>query len=129
MCSNVFIVIIIEYHQHFCIVTFLPCTPTYTFFFHSIQWLLSQHAIPLHSFYSILVNPFQLSYNLSLLFMSIHHPTFHIPHSMLSLVAWSIAEPMLFFKTLFEACPYTWKCKILHFPWRLEISLFSNFFS
>jgi hypothetical protein len=29
--------------------------------------------------FSIFVNPFQLSYNLSLLFTSIHHPTFHIP--------------------------------------------------
>jgi predicted ATP-dependent protease len=28
-----------------------------------------------------------------LLFKHIQHPTFHIPHSMLSLVAWSIAEP------------------------------------
>jgi hypothetical protein len=36
----------------------LPCTPIYTFFFHSIQWLPSQHAIPLrsiffHSYWSI----------------------------------------------------------------------------
>jgi hypothetical protein len=31
-----------------------------------------------------------------------------------------------YFLKLFEACPYTWKCKILHFPWRLEISLFFN---
>jgi hypothetical protein len=38
----------------------------------------------------------------SLLFMSIHHPTFHIPHSMSSLLAPSIAEPKLFL-----------------FPWRL----------
>jgi hypothetical protein len=35
---------------------------------------------------------------------------------------------LFFFKTFFEACPDTWKCKILHFLWRLEISLFSNFF-
>jgi hypothetical protein len=91
---NVFIDIVIEFHHHFLIVTFLPCTPTYTFFFHSIQWLPSQHAIPLRSFFSIPVDPFQLSYNLPLLFTSIHHPTFHIPHSMSSLVARSIAEPM-----------------------------------
>jgi hypothetical protein len=76
-------------------------------FFHSIQWLPSQHAIPLRSFFSIPVDPFQLSYNLSLLFASIlpynlslffasiHHPTFHISHSMSSLVARSIAEPKL----------------------------------
>jgi hypothetical protein len=93
MCLNVFIDIVIEFHHHFLIVTFLPCTPTYTFFFHSIQWLPSQHAIPLRSFSSIPIDPFQLSYNLSLLFTSIHHPTFHIPHSMSSLVARSIAEP------------------------------------
>jgi hypothetical protein len=93
MRLNVFIDIVIEFHHHFLIVTFLPCTPTYTFFFHFIQWLPFQHAIPLHSFFSIPVDPFQLSYNLSLLFTSIHHPTFHIPHSMLSLVARSIAEP------------------------------------
>jgi hypothetical protein len=44
-------------------------------------------------FFSIPVDQFQLSYNLSLLFTSIHHPTFHIPYSMSSLVARSIAEP------------------------------------
>jgi hypothetical protein len=97
MCLNVFIDIVIEFHHHFLIVTFLPCTPTYTCFFHFIQWLPSQHAIPLHSFFSIPINPFQLSYNLSLLFTSIHHPTFHIPHSMSSLVVRSIAEPNLNF--------------------------------
>jgi hypothetical protein len=83
----------LEFHHHILIVTFLPCTPTYTFYFHSIQWLPSQHAIPLHSFFSNPVDPFQLSYNLFLLFTFIHHPTFHIPHSMSSLVARSIAKP------------------------------------
>jgi hypothetical protein len=68
-------------------------THLHIFFLHSIQWLPSQHAIPLRSFFSILVDLFQLSYNLSLLFMSIHHSTFHIPHSMSSLVVRSIAEP------------------------------------
>jgi hypothetical protein len=31
-------------------------------------------------------------------------------------------EIFLFFETLFEACPYTWKCKILHFhgDWRFH---------
>jgi hypothetical protein len=96
MYFNVFIDIIIEFHHHFFIVTFLPCTPTYAFFFHSIQWLPSQHAIPLCSFFSIPVDPFQLSYNLSLFFTSIHHPTFHIPHSMSSLVARSIAKPKFY---------------------------------
>jgi hypothetical protein len=33
MCLNVFIDIVIEFHHHFLIITFLPCTPTYTFFF------------------------------------------------------------------------------------------------
>jgi hypothetical protein len=97
MCLNVFIDIVIEFHHHFLIVTFLPCTPTYTFFFHSIQWLPSQHAIPLRSFFSIAVDPFQLSYNLSY-FSCLYitpHSTFHIPHSMSSLVARSIAEPKL----------------------------------
>jgi hypothetical protein len=32
----------------------------------------------------------------------------------------------LFLKTFFEACPYTLKCKILHFPWKLEFSPFSK---
>jgi hypothetical protein len=81
MCLNVFIDIVIEFHHHFLIVMFLPWIPTYIFFFHSIQWLPSYHAIPLSSFFSIPVDPFQLSYNLSLFFTSIHHPTFHIPHS------------------------------------------------
>jgi hypothetical protein len=45
--------------------------------------------------FSIPVDPFQLSYNLSLFFTSIHLPTFHIPHSMSSLVARSIAKPKL----------------------------------
>jgi hypothetical protein len=93
MCLNVFIdnvIGILPSHSHcnvFAMHTHLH------FFFHSIQWLPSQHAIPLHSFFSILVDSFQLSYNLSLLFTSIHHPTFHIPHSMSSLVVLSIAEP------------------------------------
>jgi hypothetical protein len=33
MCLNVFIDIVIEFHHHFLIVTFLPCTATFTFFF------------------------------------------------------------------------------------------------
>jgi hypothetical protein len=33
MSLNVFIDIVIEFHHHFLIVKFLPCTPTYTFFF------------------------------------------------------------------------------------------------
>jgi hypothetical protein len=32
MCLNVFIDIVIEFHHHFLIVTFLPSTPTYNFF-------------------------------------------------------------------------------------------------
>ena len=80
MCLNAFIDIIIEFHHHFLIITFLPC----------------QHAIPLRSFIFIPVDPFQLSYNLSLLFTSIHHLTFHIPHSMSSLVVLSIVESKLY---------------------------------
>jgi hypothetical protein len=76
MYLNVFIDVVIEFHHLFLIVTFLPCIPTYTFFFHSIQWLPSQHAIPVRSLFSILIDPFQLSYTLSLLFTFIHHPTF-----------------------------------------------------
>jgi hypothetical protein len=95
MCLNVFIDIVIEFHHHFLIVTFLPCTPTYTFFFHSIQWLPSQHAILLRSFF-----PFPLIHSnfhtiypyVSRLYIT-PHSTFHIPHSMSSLVARSIAEP------------------------------------
>jgi hypothetical protein len=98
----------LELHHHILIVTFLPCTPTYTFAF---QWLPSYHAIPLHSFLAFLLICFnfhtiykKITYQ-SLLFTSIHHPTFHIPHStshiphsILSLVARSIAEPKLFFE-------------------------------
>jgi hypothetical protein len=97
MCLNVFIDIIIGIlpsHSH-CNV--LPCTPTYTFFFHSTQWFLSQHAIPLHYFFSISIDLFQLSYNLwkylqiNPYFTSIHHPTFHVPHSRFHVVT-SCAE-------------------------------------
>jgi hypothetical protein len=35
-----------------------------------------------------------------------------------------VCSNFLFFKTFFEACP----CKILHFPWRLEISPFLKCF-
>jgi hypothetical protein len=42
--------------------------------------------------FSIPVVPFQPLYNLSLLFTSIHHPMFHIPHSMSSLVARSPSD-------------------------------------
>jgi hypothetical protein len=60
-------------------------------------------------FFSIPVDPFQLSYNLSLFFTSIHYPTFHIPHSMSSRVARSIAEPKFFYESypLFREDPNT----------------------
>jgi hypothetical protein len=101
VCFNVFIDIVIGIspsHSH-CNVFAIACTSTYTFFFHSTQWLPSQHAMPLHFFFSIPIDPFQLSCNLwkiayqSLLFTSTHHPTFQVPHSISSLVAHSIAEP------------------------------------
>jgi hypothetical protein len=93
MCLNVFINIVIGISPSYSHYNIFAMHTTYTFFKYFIQWLPSQHAIPLHSFFSIPIDPFQLSYNLSLLFTSIHHLTFHIPHSMSSLVARSIAEP------------------------------------
>jgi hypothetical protein len=89
-------------------------------FFHSIQWLPSQHAIPLRSFFSIPIDPFQLPYNLSLFFTSIHHPTFHIPHSMSSLVAQSIAEPKFSFCPWFymissTMCSLLFQCEVFDF--------------
>jgi hypothetical protein len=68
-------------------------------FFHSTQWLPSQHAIPLHFFFpfpltrSIFHTTYEKFTYQSLLFMFIHYSTFHIPHSMLSLVVRSIVEP------------------------------------
>jgi hypothetical protein len=70
------------------------------------------HYVP---FFFIPVDPFQLSYNLSLLFTSIHHPTFHIPHSMSSLVVQSIAEPKSnYFIGYFDGS-LKWSC-IIFFP-------------
>jgi hypothetical protein len=92
MCLNEFINIVIEFHHHILIGMFLPCTPTYTFVFHSIQWLPSQHAIPLHSFFSMPIPTFIQS------ILTFHiYTSSHILHSMSSLVARSIAEPKFFF--------------------------------
>jgi hypothetical protein len=78
MCLDVFIDIVIEFHHHFLIVMFLPCTPTYTFFFTLYNDSLPNMLYPLCSFFSIPVDSFQRSYNLSLLFTSIYHPTFYV---------------------------------------------------
>jgi hypothetical protein len=46
-----------------------------------------------HTFYKNITYQF-------LFFMFIHHPTFQIPHYMLSVVVWSIVEPKLIIKDL-----------------------------
>jgi hypothetical protein len=57
MCLNVFIDIVIEFHHHFLIVMFLPCTPTYTFFFtlynDSLPNMLYHYVLFFHSHWSI----------------------------------------------------------------------------
>jgi hypothetical protein len=56
MCLNVFIDIVIEFHHHVLLVTFLPCTPTYTFFFSLYNDSLPNmlyHYIPFFPFPSI----------------------------------------------------------------------------
>jgi hypothetical protein len=96
---NVFIDIIIEFHHHFLIVTFLPCTPTYTFFF-----ILYNDSLPNMLYHYVPFFPFPLIHSnfhtiypyFSCLYI-IPHSTFHIPHSMSTLVARSIAEPKFFF--------------------------------
>jgi hypothetical protein len=77
----------LEFHHHILIVMFLPCTSTYTFFFHSTQWFPSQHAMPLyflffHSHWSVpTFIQFMKKLHINSYFMSIHHPTFHVLHS------------------------------------------------
>jgi hypothetical protein len=92
MCLNVFINIVIgilpsySHCNTFAMHTYLHI------FFHSTQWLPSQHVILLHYFFSIPIDPFQLSYNqwknyISILTSRLYitpHSTFHIPHSMSS---------------------------------------------
>jgi hypothetical protein len=87
VCFNVFqcvwmyfIDIVIEFHHYILIVTFLPCTPTYTFVFHSIQWLPSQHAIPLHFVFSMPIPTFIQSILTFHVYTSpyISHSTFHV---------------------------------------------------
>ena len=92
MCLNVFIDIVIEFHHHFLIVMFLPCTPTYTFFF-----TLYNDCLPNMLYHCV---PFFLScWSIPIFIQSIitfHINTSpHIPHSMSSLIARSIGEPKL----------------------------------
>jgi hypothetical protein len=85
MSLNVFVDIVINIspsHSHcnaFAMYTHLHN------FFNSIQWLPSQHAIPLHFFFFHSHWPVHTIYEKityqSLLFTSIHHPTFQVPHS------------------------------------------------
>jgi hypothetical protein len=93
---------------------FLSCASTYINAFFYPQWLPFQHALQLHSFLPFPLIHFNfhtiyehITYQF-LLFMSIHHPTFHISHSMSSQVARSIVEPkfiMLFFSHNFIFVP------------------------
>jgi hypothetical protein len=90
MCLNVFIIIVIEFHHHFLIVTFL-----HTFFF-----TLYNDSLPNMLYHYVLFFPFPLIHSnfhtiypyFSRLYITLHS-TFHIPHSMSSLVARSKAEP------------------------------------
>jgi hypothetical protein len=102
MCLNVFIDTVIEFHHYFLIVMFLPCTPTYTFFFtlynDSLPNMLYQY-VPFFPFPLIHSNFHTIYPYFSRLYIT-PHSTFHIPHSMSSLVARSIAEPKLYFDNL-----------------------------
>jgi hypothetical protein len=106
MCLNVFIDIIIGIlpsHSHcnvftmhtllqifFSLYTMTPfgpfqtCYTTTLFLFHS-HWSVPTFIQSMKKLY------------INFYFMSIHHPTFHIPHSISSLVVWSIEEPKLLF--------------------------------
>jgi hypothetical protein len=102
-------------HHHFLIVTFLPCTPNYIFFsLNTMTPFPTCYTTTFLFFHSH--DPFQLSYNLSLFFTSIHHRTFHIPHSKSSLVARSIAEPKFkfFFPQRYYIVPPSSKIAKLH---------------
>jgi hypothetical protein len=83
MYFNVFIDIVIEFHHHFLIVTFLPCTPTYTFFF-----TLYNDSLPNMLYRYVPFFPFPLIHSnfhtIYPYFSRLHitpHSTFHIPHS------------------------------------------------
>jgi hypothetical protein len=113
VCFNVFqsvwmhlLTLWLEFHHHICIVTFLPCTPTYTFVFHSIQWLISQHAIQLHSFCPcpLIHSNFHIIYSYFPRLYITPHSTFHIP---------CCAEPKLIVK----------KCLKKYFHFYLFISI------
>jgi hypothetical protein len=101
MCLNVFINIVIGISpSHFHCNVFAMHTHLHIFF-HFIHWLPSLHAIQLHFFFpfSLIRSSFHTIYEKvtyqSLHFTFIHHPTFHILHSMSSLVTQSIVESKL----------------------------------
>jgi hypothetical protein len=83
MCLNVFINTVIEFHHHLLIVTFLPWTPTYTFFFilynDSLPNML-YHYVPFFPFPLIHSN-FHTIYPYFSHLYTTPHSTLHIPHS------------------------------------------------
>jgi hypothetical protein len=85
-------------HLHIC---FSLYTMTYFPTCYTITFLLSMP-----------IDPFQLSYNLFLFSTSIHHPTFHIPHSTFHVVT-GCMEPKLIVK----------KCLKKYFHFYLFISI------
>jgi hypothetical protein len=87
------------FYHHILIITFLPCHPHTSAYYP--QWLPSQHALPQHSLFlfPLISSNSRIIYeditHKFLLFTLIHHPTIHIPHSILSLVVRSRVEPKL----------------------------------
>jgi hypothetical protein len=80
MCSNVFINIIIEFHHHILIVTFLPYTPTYAFVFTLYNDSLPNmlyHYIPFFPCPSIHSNFHTIYPYFSSLYIT-PHSTFHV---------------------------------------------------
>jgi hypothetical protein len=79
MCLNVFINIVIEFHHHTLIVTFLPCTPTYTFVFYS------KTMTPFPTCYTTTFHFFHAHWSIPTFIQSIFtfhiYTSPHIPHS------------------------------------------------
>jgi hypothetical protein len=91
MCLNVFIDIVIEFHHHFLIVMFFAIH-THLHFFFSLYTMT-----PFPTCYTTTFFFFHSCWSIPIFIQSIltfHvYTSPHIPHSMSSLVAWSIAEP------------------------------------
>jgi hypothetical protein len=95
----------LEFHQYILILTYLPCPPTYTFFFtlHNDSLLNMLYHYTHYFPFPLTCSSFHTNYkklHINPYFLQLHIiplSTFYISNSMLSLVARSIAEPKLYF--------------------------------